>query len=202
MDGLRTQRRSARQGAIRTVSNSIPWKGKTRGRKRSEISRCKSSRAYTFISYSFGLPPCDPLGHLKMSAAKGKEKEKPIASLLAGATAGGVESFITYPFESLKTQLQFGALNGEKVSSALCLMLHGIHDAETIQPSSPYQVLRQTLAQRGLAGLYAGCTAVVIGNAVKAGVRFTTYDQFKLLLRDDEVGILGPWHQSPEKRWG
>jgi hypothetical protein len=47
---------------------------------------------------------------------KGKEKEKPFASLLAGATAGGVESFITYPFESLKTQLQFGALNGDKVS--------------------------------------------------------------------------------------
>lgn len=50
------------------------------------------------------------------AAAKGKEKEKPIASLLAGATAGGVESFITYPFESLKTQLQFGALNGQKVA--------------------------------------------------------------------------------------
>lgn len=50
-----------------------------------------------------------------MSTSKGKEKEKPFASLLAGATAGGVESFVTYPFESLKTQLQFGALNGEKV---------------------------------------------------------------------------------------
>ena len=49
-------------------------------------------------------------------ASKGKEKEKPIASLLAGATAGGIESFVTFPLESLKTQLQFGALNGEKVS--------------------------------------------------------------------------------------
>jgi solute carrier family 25 citrate transporter 1 len=52
---------------------------------------------------------------MSAAAAKGKEKEKPIASLMAGATAGGVEAFITYPFESLKTQLQFGALNGEKV---------------------------------------------------------------------------------------
>lgn len=50
-----------------------------------------------------------------MSNTKGKEKEKPLASLLAGATAGGIEAFVTYPFESLKTQLQFGALNGEKV---------------------------------------------------------------------------------------
>lgn len=32
--------------------------------------------------------------------------------------------------------------------------------------------------------------AVVIGNAAKAGVRFTTYDQFKGLLKDEEVG---PW---------
>lgn len=54
-----------------------------------------------------------------MSNTKGKEKEKPLASLLAGATAGGIEAFVTYPFESLKTQLQFGALNGEKVRPPL-----------------------------------------------------------------------------------
>lgn len=52
---------------------------------------------------------------------------------------------------------------------------------------TPYQALKSTVQQRGVHGLYAGCTAVVIGNAVKAGVRFTTYDQFKSLLKDDEV---------------
>jgi len=57
--------------------------------------------------------------HIVKMSGKGKEKEKPLASLLAGATAGGVESFITYPFESLKTQLQFGALNGDKVFPSL-----------------------------------------------------------------------------------
>jgi len=50
------------------------------------------------------------------STIKGKVQEKPLASLLAGATAGGIESFITFPLESLKTQLQFGALEGGKVS--------------------------------------------------------------------------------------
>lgn len=44
--------------------------------------------------------------------ADAKAKEKPIASLIAGATAGGVEAFITYPLENLKTQLQFGGPNG------------------------------------------------------------------------------------------
>lgn len=43
-------------------------------------------------------------------------KEQPIASLIAGATAGGVEAFITYPLESLKTQLQF--THDKKVSSS------------------------------------------------------------------------------------
>jgi solute carrier family 25 citrate transporter 1 len=38
-------------------------------------------------------------------------------------------------------------------------------------------------------GLYAGVSAVVIGNAVKAGVRFMSYDQYKALLADDEVGV-------------
>ncbi|KAK8858746.1 hypothetical protein IAR55_002975 [Kwoniella newhampshirensis] len=107
------------------------------------------------------------------ATAKGKGKEKPIASLLAGAVAGGTEAFVTFPLESLKTQLQFGALAGEK-------------------SLSPYQALRQTINQRGFAGLYAGVTPVVIGNAVKAGVRFTTYDQFKSLLKDDEGKLTAP----------
>lgn len=44
------------------------------------------------------------------------------------------------------------------------------------------------MQKRGIKGLYAGVPAVVIGNAAKAGVRFTTYDQFKAALKDDEVG--------------
>ena len=53
-------------------------------------------------------------------SSKGKEKEKPLASLIAGATGGAVEAFCTYPFESVKTQLQFGQLplvNGKGSSS-------------------------------------------------------------------------------------
>lgn len=61
-----------------------------------------------------------------------------------------------------------------------------------LQPIGPYAAFKQTLAERGVRGLYAGCTAVVIGNAVKAGVRFTTYDQFKALLADDEGKLSAP----------
>ncbi|ORY30546.1 putative mitochondrial inner membrane citrate transporter [Naematelia encephala] len=104
---------------------------------------------------------------------KGKGKEQPLASLLAGATAGGVESFVTFPLESLKTQLQFSS---RVVGTA----------------KGPIQLARETIAQRGISGLYAGVTAVVIGNAVKAGVRFTSYDQFKSLLKNDEGKLSAP----------
>jgi solute carrier family 25 citrate transporter 1 len=55
------------------------------------------------------------------------------------------------------------------------------------QTVTPISLLKETLQQRGVRGLYAGVNAVVIGNALKAGVRFTTYDQFKSMLKDDEV---------------
>ena len=52
---------------------------------------------------------------MSASSAKGKAREKPIASLGAGAIAGGFEAFATYPLESLKTRLQFAALEQGKV---------------------------------------------------------------------------------------
>ena len=126
------------------------------------------------------------------SSAKGKGKEKAGASLLAGATAGGFEAFATYPFESIKTRVQFTAAEQGQVSASdqrqgLPVKL-GLTGLSSMQTLSPFRVFRDTLSEKGVRGLYAGTTAVVIGNAVKAGVRFTTYDQFKSMLKDDEVG--------------
>jgi hypothetical protein len=52
------------------------------------------------------------------------------------------------------------------------------------------QVIRNTLARDGVRGLYAGCSALVVGNAAKAGVRFLSYDTFKSMLADNEVRVL------------
>lgn len=41
------------------------------------------------------------------ASTKGKGREKPLASLLAGTTAGAIEGFVTYPTEFAKTRLQF-----------------------------------------------------------------------------------------------
>ena len=75
-------------------------------------------------------------------------------------------------------------------SSFPSITAHEERNNAQIQPIGPIQAFRQTLAQRGIKGMYAGCTAVVIGNAVKAGVRFTTYDQFKMLLKDSDVSMV------------
>ena len=48
-------------------------------------------------------------------------------------------------------------------------------------------IVRNTVRDKGITGLYSGCSAVVIGNSVKAGVRFVTYDHFKSMLADAEV---------------
>lgn len=39
---------------------------------------------------------------------------------------------------------------------------------------------------------YAGCTTLIIGNSLKAGVRFVAFDQFKSMLQDENGHISGP----------
>lgn len=55
---------------------------------------------------------------------------------------------------------------------------------------SPIAVARTTIAEQGIRGLYAGCGALVAGNALKAGVRFLSYDEIKSYLVDDKVRVL------------
>ncbi|KAH9856191.1 mitochondrial tricarboxylate transporter [Lenzites betulinus] len=97
------------------------------------------------------------------------KKEKPLHSLIAGTTAGAVEAFITYPTEYVKTRSQF---SGKR--------------------ESPVAIIKSTLQSKGVAGLYSGCIALVIGNAVKAGVRFVSYDHFKHALADAEGKVSAP----------
>ncbi|GJJ06072.1 hypothetical protein Clacol_000261 [Clathrus columnatus] len=99
-----------------------------------------------------------------------QKKEKPLHSLIAGSTAGSVEGkFVNYPWDFIKTRAQF---EGKR--------------------QGPVEIVRETIKERGVTGLYSGCMALVIGNAAKAGVRFLTYDHFKHLLADDKGRITAP----------
>jgi len=97
------------------------------------------------------------------------KKEKPLHSLIAGATAGGVEAFVTYPADFVKTRSQFGG-----------------------KREPPLTIIRETLRSKGVRGLYSGCTALVVGNSVKAGVRFVSYDRFKQALADKDGKVSAP----------
>ncbi|KAF9458718.1 mitochondrial tricarboxylate transporter [Collybia nuda] len=97
------------------------------------------------------------------------QKEKPTHSLFAGATAGAIEAFVTYPTEFVKTRSQFG---GKK--------------------EGPLTIIKETVKNKGIVGLYSGCTALIVGNAVKAGVRFVSYDHFKQMLADPQGKVSAP----------
>lgn len=97
------------------------------------------------------------------------KKEKPIHSLFAGAIAGAIEAFVTYPTEFVKTRSQFGG-----------------------KRESPIAIIKGTLRTKGITGLYSGCTALVVGNSAKAGVRFVSYDYFKQKLGDSQGKVSAP----------
>ncbi|KAF7316903.1 hypothetical protein HMN09_00424300 [Mycena chlorophos] len=97
------------------------------------------------------------------------KKEKPLHSVIAGSTAGAIEAFVTYPTEFVKTRSQFG---GKK--------------------QSPLTIIRETFRTQGITGLYSGCSALVVGNSLKAGVRFVAYDHFKNMLADSEGKVSAP----------
>ncbi|GAM43590.1 hypothetical protein TCE0_060f18523 [Talaromyces pinophilus] len=95
------------------------------------------------------------------------QRPKPSAfrSIIAGSTAGAVEVAITYPAEFAKTRTQLN---------------RRLPDAGKL-PWPPFG-----------AQWYAGCTTLVIGNSLKAGIRFVAFDKFKALLQDENGNISGP----------
>ncbi|ORX61637.1 mitochondrial carrier [Hesseltinella vesiculosa] len=91
---------------------------------------------------------------------------------MSGAIAGGIEGVVTYPTEYVKTRLQ--------------LQAGGSLAAGEIRFKGPVDCLVQTVRHHGIGAIYTGVSALAIGNAAKAGVRFLTYDQIANLLRDED----------------
>ncbi|KAK0714162.1 putative tricarboxylate transporter mitochondrial carrier protein [Lasiosphaeria miniovina] len=92
-------------------------------------------------------------------------RPSPLRSIIAGSTAGAVEIAITYPAEFAKTRTQLN----RRLAAGQRL------------PWPPFG-----------SQWYAGCTTLIIGNSLKAGIRFVAFDQYKALLSDAEGNISGP----------
>lgn len=97
----------------------------------------------------------------------------PLKSFIAGGTAGAVEGVITYPFEFAKTRLQLISKGSTASRNPLVLI---------------YNVAKT----QGVNSLYVGCPAFVVGNTVKASVRFLGFDLIKALLADKNGKLSGP----------
>ncbi|KAL4815972.1 mitochondrial carrier domain-containing protein [Aspergillus spinulosporus] len=102
-----------------------------------------------------------------MAATASNQRRKPssLRSILAGSTAGAIEIAITYPAEFAKTRSQLN---------------RRLPDSKKL-PWPPFG--KQW---------YAGCTTLVIGNSLKAGIRFVAFDTFKSMLQDQDGKISGP----------
>ncbi|KAE8148820.1 mitochondrial carrier domain-containing protein [Aspergillus avenaceus] len=102
-----------------------------------------------------------------MSTVERDHRRKPssLRSIIAGSTAGAIEIAITYPAEFAKTRSQLNRKlpDGKKL------------------PWPPFG--KQW---------YAGCTTLIIGNSLKAGIRFVAFDKIKSFLQDEDGKISGP----------
>lgn len=78
-----------------------------------------------------------------------------------------------YPFEFAKTRLQ-------------------LIDKSSKASRNPLVLIYNTAKTQGVSSLYTGCPAFVVGNTVKASVRFLGFDSIKKLLADKDGKLSGP----------
>ncbi|CAM6045537.1 unnamed protein product [Sphagnum compactum] len=80
-------------------------------------------------------------------------------SALAGGVAGGFVSATLHPIDTVKTKLQ--ARGASEVYSG------------------PFDVVAKVLAQQGVAGLYSGVQAAILGSIISSSIYFGTYEMGK-----------------------
>ncbi|KAL2828101.1 putative tricarboxylate transport protein [Aspergillus pseudoustus] len=119
-----------------------------------------------------------PVNQVSQPAQPGVKK--PSSSLIffiSGATAGGVESVITYPFEYAKTHSQLRQAQ------------YGTPSTKTTATNNPLRTIISLVQTRGIASIYTGCGSLAAGTMLKAGVRFFFYDNIKHTLSSPRLEI-------------
>ncbi|CAG8543450.1 10926_t:CDS:2 [Paraglomus occultum] len=76
--------------------------------------------------------------------------------------------------------------------SLLAGLVAGGVEATITKYKGPLDCLTRTVREQGFFALYRGLSALVIGTAAKAGIRFLTYEEIKKLLADENGHVSGP----------
>ena len=90
--------------------------------------------------------------------------------LLAGSIAGCTEVFITMPFETTKTRMQFES------------KLVAVNPA-AVRPFGMMCTIQHIVKAEGVRGLYFGLPVCLVQSSVKNALRFTLFEQFKSWMR-------------------
>ncbi|KAJ3102852.1 hypothetical protein HDU97_000235 [Phlyctochytrium planicorne] len=119
----------------------------------------------------------------------------PTESFLAGAIAGAVEATVTYPTEYIKTRLQLQKKTASNIAAATVKNLSSLPNAASAsaplgRPLTLWEMVTTTVKHQGVFGLYRGVSAMILGTASKASVRFLVFDSIKSALADKETGKL------------
>lgn len=96
------------------------------------------------------------------SGGGSKGFQKSLKGIVAGGITGGIEICITFPTEYVKTHLQLDEKKGSN------RRYKGIWD-----------VVRLTVKDHGVLGLYRGLSVLVYGSIPKSAVRFGAFEEFK-----------------------
>lgn len=136
-----------------------------------------------------------------------KTKKNPALQLIAGGTAGFVESSICHPLDTIKTRMQLrrqqSTLHAVRARSSL--MEPGMRSFSSLAepklnvlPSDiipraraqavtatmgPFGTARRIVEREGFFSLYKGLTAVWCGIIPKMAIRFVTFEQYREILQ-------------------
>ncbi|CAM9911735.1 unnamed protein product [Heterosigma akashiwo] len=107
-----------------------------------------------------------------MAGSTSSQKKHPLMHLIAGGSAGLVESTCCHPLDTIKTRMQLTATTNHYTTAA---------GGSTI---GPLQTATRIVANEGLFSLYKGLTAVWAGIIPKMMTRFTSFEMYKDFLRE------------------
>ncbi|GMI43595.1 hypothetical protein TrCOL_g963, partial [Triparma columacea] len=99
-----------------------------------------------------------------------KKRRHPLEHLLAGGTAGLVESSCCHPLDTIKTRMQ---------------LRRQVANAKTM---GPLTTASRIVKREGFLSLYKGLSAVYSGIIPKMAIRFASFEQYKEFLKDPSTG--------------
>lgn len=140
-----------------------------------------------------GLQTPSPVKPVQVKAPQ----RRGLRSMVAGGLTGAINIMIVFPTEFIKTQLQLDTARAvyyqkySMLNERLEPFGTAISGAREKTYTGSADVVRQTVRQRGVTGLYRGVQVLLTGTIPTYALRFGTFDYLKGLVTGGQ-GVLSP----------